>query len=217
VGRVGFDAVPPPGIGAACDDALPAPPVKNFVATTITDSVAIGAGDSILFQRAGADVALDRFTAASWATYGYILEVDSTEPKDPDFTIGAAITRSIFTDGPTGFYVGTTTYLTAFVHDHDDLFAVPTTDLGYTTPDATDVAIDPQFDEATHGLGAYLIRPAVGGAEVLYRYVDGALTAIPLWPWPMEARIARELGISPTWEIGGGIWRAPPPVGGCAP
>ena len=28
------------------------------------------------------------------------------------------------------------------------------------------------------------------GARIYYRYVDGVLTATPLWPWPMDARIA---------------------------
>lgn len=45
------------------------------------------------------------------------------------------------------------------------------------------------------------------GAEVLYRYKDGALTRQRLWPWPMEDRIRAETGISVTWEAQGGLWR----------
>jgi hypothetical protein len=36
------------------------------------------------------------------------------------------------------------------------------------------------------------------GARLTHRYVDGVLTDIPLWPWPMEGRIQNELGISVT-------------------
>ncbi len=36
------------------------------------------------------------------------------------------------------------------------------------------------------------------GARLDNRYIDGRLTDIPLWPWPMEQRIRRELGLSPT-------------------
>ena len=31
------------------------------------------------------------------------------------------------------------------------------------------------------------------GASLCYRYVDGALTKDPLWPWPMNARIAEAM------------------------
>jgi hypothetical protein len=36
------------------------------------------------------------------------------------------------------------------------------------------------------------------GARLTHRYIDGALTNQPLWPWPMEARIQNELGYSVT-------------------
>jgi hypothetical protein len=36
------------------------------------------------------------------------------------------------------------------------------------------------------------------GARLAHRYIDGVLTNEPLWPWPMEARIQAELGISVT-------------------
>lgn len=36
------------------------------------------------------------------------------------------------------------------------------------------------------------------GARLTHRYVDGKLTNLPLWPWPMEARLQSELGLSPT-------------------
>ncbi len=39
------------------------------------------------------------------------------------------------------------------------------------------------------------------GARLTHRYVDGELTDEPLWPWPMEERIKKEMGISVTEEI----------------
>jgi hypothetical protein len=36
------------------------------------------------------------------------------------------------------------------------------------------------------------------GARFQYRYVNGALTQIPLWPWPMQDRAMAELGIDVT-------------------
>jgi hypothetical protein len=41
------------------------------------------------------------------------------------------------------------------------------------------------------------------GARLTHRYSDGVLTSEPLWPWPMEARIQAEMGISVTDLIGG--------------
>jgi len=71
--------------------------------------------------------------------------------------------------------------------------------------------IDPAWDTATFGTGAYLMPPAAlaglgeggtdMGADVRYCYVDGALTTKRLWPWPMEGRIAAEAGVSATYEV----------------
>jgi hypothetical protein len=45
------------------------------------------------------------------------------------------------------------------------------------------------------------------GAHVVYEYVNGKLMNIPLWQWPMEARIKADSGQSPTWAANGGIWK----------
>ncbi len=76
--------------------------------------------------------------------------------------------------------------------------------------------LNPSYDTADYGLGAYLIVPSSLkgrgqdgsdiGAEALYSYEYGILTNIPLWPWPMEMRIVNEFSISPTWEVNGGLW-----------
>ncbi|MDA8086129.1 MAG: right-handed parallel beta-helix repeat-containing protein [Nitrospiraceae bacterium] len=78
--------------------------------------------------------------------------------------------------------------------------------------------VDPGYDTAKYGIGGYLIVPAAlkgkgqGGADigasVIYRYKNGMLTRVPLWPWPMEARILAEFHVSPTWQARGGIWKS---------
>ena len=80
-----------------------------------------------------------------------------------------------------------------------------------------EIHIDPAYDTTTYGKGAYLIRPdnlkglgengAHMGADIIYRYQDGVLTNVPLWPWPMEDRIFAENGVSVTWETNEGYGR----------
>ncbi len=80
-----------------------------------------------------------------------------------------------------------------------------------------DKTINPNYDTATYGNGAYLMVPSALkgqgangtdiGANVIYEYVNGTLTSTPLWPWPMESRIQSELGKSVTWASNGGIWQ----------
>src|SRR5262249_47827856 len=105
----------------------------RFVDTSISDSVVIGPGDNAAYQRAGANLTLDRVTFAGWGNYGFVLEVDGTEPKDPDFAIGAAITHSIFDGGPTGLYAVPTGYLSAYTHDHNDLWNIATPNTGFSS------------------------------------------------------------------------------------
>jgi len=39
------------------------------------------------------------------------------------------------------------------------------------------------------------------GCEIEYRYENGELTQQPLWPWPMQGRIEKELGIDVMSEL----------------
>ena len=89
--------------------------------------------------------------------------------------------------------------------------------------DGTENTTNPTFDTSTYGYGAYLMQPSaldgLGegagniGAEVLYRYEDGVLSAVELWPWPMEGRILAESGFSVTYSENqgssetGGLWK----------
>jgi len=59
--------------------------------------------------------------------------------------------------------------------------------------DRADVSITNSRIKGTAHAGA--------GARLAHRYVDGELTAEPLWPWPMEERIRREMGLSVTEEM----------------
>jgi hypothetical protein len=89
--------------------------------------------------------------------------------------------------------------------------------IGGNVSAANTKTINPNYDTTTYGNGAYLMPPpalkgngAGGtdiGANVIYEYQNGVLTSTPLWPWPMEARIAAELGVSVTYANGGGIWK----------
>jgi len=56
-----------------------------------------------------------------------------------------------------------------------------------------EVAITSSRIEGTKHQGA--------GARLTHRYIDGILTDEPLWPWPMEDRIRKEMGISVTAEM----------------
>ena len=88
-----------------------------------------------------------------------------------------------------------------------------------TTIGTTDKQVDPGYDVAKYGRGAYLFIPPNSplngagqggrdiGASIIYRYQDGVITNQPLWPWPMEDRIKAETGMSVTWESGGGLWK----------
>ncbi len=88
---------------------------------------------------------------------------------------------------------------------------------GHSAEGAGELHIDPGYDTTTYGKGAYLIRTGMLkghgenganiGAEIIYRYQDGVLTNVPLWPWPMENRIFAETGTSVTWEKNGGLWK----------
>lgn len=75
----------------------------------------------------------------------------------------------------------------------------------------------PGYDVERYGKGAYFLVPAALrgkgengsdiGAQIVFRYKNGKLTGVPLWPWPMEGRILAEFGVSPTWEAKGGLWK----------
>jgi hypothetical protein len=131
------------------------------------------------------------------------------------------IRNSIFATGNVGFRVRQDPLVLSFTHSYNNVFNF-NQDYENTTKGTGEVDMNPTWDTAKYGKGAYLIQPAAlkgkgeggsnMGAEVLYQYVNGVKTATPLWPWPMEDRICKELGISVTYENNGagctgGLWK----------
>ena len=127
----------------------------------------------------------------------------------------ATIKNNSFVSGVTGIYVSGAG--SSAVSRFNNLNGIGTSYSGNVTDKTGDRNLNPSYDTATYGNGAYLMIPtalqgqgesgADIGAEVLYRYQDGVLTNEPLWPWPMEERIFEETGISVTWESNGGLWK----------
>ena len=110
-------------------------------------------------------------------------------------------------------------YPAIFSH-HDNRFSPQLTGpyYGGLNPGANEANLQVDWDTATYGDGAYLMASrtslatagtsqALIGADILYRYENGMLTDIPLWPWPMEDRIKQETGVSVTWASANGIWK----------
>ncbi|MFX0135370.1 MAG: PKD domain-containing protein [Candidatus Hodarchaeota archaeon] len=70
---------------------------------------------------------------------------------------------------------------------------------------ASCMTVDPQL----YGLSIPANSPCKGagengediGANIYYRYENGVLTDEPLWPWPMQDRIKKELGIDVMVEL----------------
>lgn len=174
------------------------------------DTVLMTSGGG-LFQRSDASFAVERLTSVGHEDRGaFVIGAHSFEPKDVDFAIGGFVRDSVLGLATEGFHVFPE-YVTSFSHTNNTLFALDMPYRGSVTPDPSEMITQPGYDEARYGLGAYLIRNELGtGAEVLYQTIDGVLTDTPLWPWPLEDRIAAESGSSVTWESGGGIWRTLP-------
>lgn len=138
---------------------------------------------------------------------------------EADFDPRATLRNSIFLSGDWGLRIHDATGI-AVDNSYNDFWGMAT---AIYRDDATagvgEVNVDPGFDVATYGKGAYLFVPpgsplkiageggAQMGAEVLYQYEDGVVTSTALWPWPMEDRILAESGASVTWELGGGLWK----------
>jgi hypothetical protein len=172
------------------------------------------------FQRADADLIVDRQTSVNGVDDCVGLRATTPVTYDSDFAIHGNFNNSICLGGSDGFsVVADGGVQPTFDHDYNVLFGVadPYSWGCSQSPQEMVDTVEPHFDTTTYGDGAYLIPPvnlivagATGGpigAEVLYRYQDGELTCMPLWPWPMEERILAERGISVTWEAGGGLWR----------
>ena len=119
------------------------------------------------------------------------------------------LTNSVFVNNDTAL-VGNPTHSSLDFYGNGSIGA---------TVGPTDKKVNPRYNVAKYGRGAYLFIPPNSslkgagqggsdiGATIIYRYQDGVLTNQPLWPWPMEERIKTETGMSVTWESGGGFWK----------
>lgn len=189
----------------------------QMLGTEVRDLAIIGAVSG-LFQRADAGLIAQRMTLAATGTlYNVSPNAGAVAPN----TIGFEISSSVFTVGTKGISNSSSPLVTSATH-HDNVFDGVASRYSNTTEGSNERDLQVGWDIATYGNGAYLMRPASlatagagggpAGAEILYRTVDGALTTVPLWPWPLEHRILAEAGVSVTWESGGGLWRTGPPV-----
>ncbi len=196
------------------------------------DDVSINGGRVAFYQRADDSWSGNQLTAVN---SGRLVQYEPEPlPVSPDFVVSGDLKNSSlvgngnsafadwgirrFTANSPSEHVGT------FTHSYNNLFDI-TNNYSGTSQGTGETFVDPGYDVATYGKGAYLIRPAALkgqgdgradiGAEVLYRYVDGVLTNEPLWAvdaasgermWPMEDRIQAETArlfgqsISITWE-----------------
>ncbi len=170
------------------------------------------------FQRGDSDLLADSVTIAQTVKTAFEVSPADYKPKDSNYILNSTLKNSSILLASKGVSRDSSSYINSFSHTYNNLY-----DISHCY-DGTSAGIGeqcnvlkPKYDIAAYGKGAYLMRPSnlrgKGerrtdiGAEVLYRYQNGVLTGIPLWPWPMEERIFRETGISPTWEKHGGLWK----------
>ncbi len=150
-------------------------------------------------------------------------------PIEP-LSLGSEITNSIFTGATNrAFIVHENDFPKNIQHDFNLFW--DNTGLGTSLGTNETDDVDPQFNTAKWGYGAYIF-PALGslrdgpgqdgaslGADIRFQTINGVETDHPLWPWPMEERVCDELGVSVTWEqsdqisansgqrCSGGLWK----------
>jgi len=183
------------------------------------NNVSIAAGHG-MFQRADADLLVERQTIADLYGTCHALRAMSPVSYEPSFAITGSLVNSICLGGALGLSVGVEEGIVpTFTHDYNLLQGVAEPfETGLTASAHERVNTKPpSYDTARFGPGAYLIAPAdlanagsTGGpigAEVLFRYQGGSLSCVRLWPWPMEQRILAEHGVSVTWATNHGLWK----------
>jgi hypothetical protein len=166
-----------------------------------------------MWQRGDDSQILAHYTNVGGEIGYYMHENPPTGDCEPaaGLVLGSDITNSVFLNASSrAFVIHNTEIPKVLSHDYNLFWG--NTELGTTLNSNESVEFDPAFNTEKWGYGAYLFPAsntprATGGegdqylgADVRFRYVDGVLTDIPLWPWPMEARVCDELGVSVTWE-----------------
>jgi hypothetical protein len=184
--------------------------------TTARDIAVIGSPFAF-YQRADSALTITQATFAGPGTEFAAQPVAGGQAK-----IGFSLSSSALALGTIGIDIALDPNIIAADHHDNVLFSLAMPYAEVATAGAGEQMFDPGWDTARYGDGGYLVRPPAlatagenggpAGAEILYRSVNGVVTDVPLWPWPLEDRIAAEDGTSVTWETGGGIWRTAPPV-----
>jgi hypothetical protein len=166
-----------------------------------------------MWQRGDDSQILSHYTSVGGEIGYYMHENPPTGDCEPatGLVLGSDIMDSTFLNASSrAFIIHDTDIPKDLSHDYNLFW--DNAGLGTTLNANETVQVDPLFNVEKWGYGGYLFpdpdspRAAGGqdgsylGGDVRYRYVDGALTDIPLWPWPMEERVCDELGVSVTWE-----------------
>ncbi len=196
---------------------LTASAIHNITGNRWVNDAAIN-NASGFFQRGDSDLQVDSITMAATVKTAFAVSDADYKPKDNDYMINSTVKNSSILSADRGYSKDSSPYVNSFSHIYNNLYG--TSLCYYGTSEGTGErcnSLKPKYDVSTYGKGAYLIRPsnlrgkgengADIGAEVLYRYQNGVLSNVPLWPWPMEERIFKETGISVTWEKHGGLWK----------
>jgi hypothetical protein len=188
--------------------------------TRVEQSVSIGA-QTAFFHRGDSDLTIDRNT---WVGRGLEGDIGYTVnpgdpggmPRDTGYLLAGRIAGTVIVDVDFGLRRTSVPEVGTITHAYNDFFRVTTTHDSGFMQDPTELEVDPGYDVARYGDGAYLMpAPALMGlgegggdigADVRYRLEDGVLTDVPLWPWPMEDRIDREQGVSVTYDSADGLF-----------
>lgn len=184
----------------------------------ILNSKLIGTGTT---TQESHDGIIDSFNSPVVMTYDH-LSIDTTTNLGVRkySTCASNFTNCIFSHMTGSGAVSSTTDVTTA---NTDFFANSSNSV---TLSGSDQTVDPAYDTATYGaIGGILKGPTAAsllgagsdgtdfGAKILYQYIDGVLTTTPLWPWPMDARIQAEHGVTPTtqiWTTTNGLYPAAP-------
>ena len=206
--------------------------LKHLAGNHFKDNVSISSSECFRHAADGT-LLVENLTCATASVSHYkMLSYYEFYTFEAGFQIAGTLRNSSFRTSGTGLYWLTAdTEFAGLTHTYNNYYGLGADFGGNSTDDPTEYcaantnAIDPAYNTATYGNGAYLLVPAAlqgqgasganVGAKVIYRYVDGTLTGTQLWPWPMEARILSEIGLSVTdmiWTTLNGVY----PAGGSA-
>jgi len=204
--------------------------VQNTVLIGNETGQGYGTPYSGVFQRADDAFTADHLTLVHHQA-AYRVSHDGSNPW---FDIVGSLTNSSIVDASTGLAVADYSEINVSLDHHDNNFWDVDTLYSGTQAGTNETQIDPGYQTDQYGNGAYLLGSQVIsdiGALVLYQSVEGEIGEVPLWPWPLEARICAETaellgaGVSVTYEssqvqydydgdgqvetynCSGGIWR----------